>query len=299
MEAARKLNVYLYQRLLMDDYLPRILAPAVSDFLLFKGERVLSADGFLSDPLEFVPLEFSHAAFRFGHSMVRQNYFLMDGKSFTLDKLLRRGQPIPASMALDWNSMFGFAGANPANSIDTELASELSHIATDEGPVDLVFMNVHGSKALPSGGRIADLFRNKFWKLGIARVVRPDVEEALGIANLSVENLPLWVYFLIEAMCHQRSSHSSGQPPDQHRNLRDCPGRCLGPLASLIVGEVVLAGMRSAPFGIHIPPEGIANTLPNAATSELHKLLVKLGTVTVQRLVREFPSTIIQSGGTP
>jgi hypothetical protein len=288
-DAARKINVYLYQRLLIDDYLPRILAPAVTDFLLFQNERIL-----LNGQLKFVPREFSHAAFRFGHSMVRQIYTLRGG-SFSLDQLLRRGRPIPAHMALDWDAMFGASGPNLANAIDTELTSGLSKVETEREIVDLGHINIVGSVGLPSGGRIVHHLLSTapnpdLWRLGIEQVVSPDIEEVLGLKDLSADDLPLWFYFLIEAMCHERSIHRSSLSESSVSNLRDWPGRCLGPLASLIVGEVLLSAIRTSPIGVHTQPETIYEDLPAAATAELHKLLVKLGSVTVQRMVREFPS---------
>lgn len=293
-DAARKINVYLYQRLLIDDYLPRILAPSVTDFLLFQNERIL-----LNGQLKFVPLEFSHAAFRFGHSMVRQVYTLCGG-SFPLDQLLRRGRPIPARMALDWDAMFGASGPNLANAIDTELASGLSKVETGRETVDLAHINIVGSVGLPSGGRIVHHLLSTspnpdLWRLGIEQVVSPDIEDVLGLKGLSADDLPLWFYFLIEAMCYQRSIQSSSLSEDRLGSLRNFPGRCLGPLASLIVGEVVLAAMRTAPFGFHTQPEKIYDELPGAAVAVLHKLLVKLGAVTVQRLVREFPSVFVNA----
>lgn len=288
--AARMINVYLYHRLLIDDFLPRILAPRVADFLLMRGERFL-----LRGDLEAVPQEFSRAAFRFGHSMVRQRYTLLNGGSFSLDQLLRRGQPIPAQMALDWDSLFGSAGSNFAAAIDTELAAGLTRVVTDRGVLNLAEMNIRASIGLAPGPAILELLRppmthSSIWQLGLESITPLDIYEVTGLENADAWDLPLWLYFLIEAMSHQRRR---ARPPlcnGRLSPLSNFPGRSLGPLASLIAGEVLLAGMRTAPFGAFSDQRRASDDLPKVARAELNTLLLRLGRVTVQGLVREFPS---------
>ncbi|WP_169054275.1 peroxidase family protein [Nitratireductor sp. XY-223] len=69
---ARRLVTAAYRNIMVNDYLRKILNPEVRRHYL----SVLSGRGrFLDDPGDArMPLEFSHAAFRFGHSMVRGEY---------------------------------------------------------------------------------------------------------------------------------------------------------------------------------------------------------------------------------
>ena len=62
-----------YQWMIRHDYLPRICDPAVVDDVFANGRKVFEAG---ADPTEVptMPVEFSVAAFRLGHSMIRAKY---------------------------------------------------------------------------------------------------------------------------------------------------------------------------------------------------------------------------------
>lgn len=81
-EKAKELVVKHYQWMLKTDFLPRIVDPAIVDDVFENGRKVFEVDG-LGFPT--MPLEFSVAAYRLGHSMIREKY--------------------------DWNAVFGVGGA--------------------------------------------------------------------------------------------------------------------------------------------------------------------------------------------
>src|SRR5206468_3283506 len=64
----------VYRTIVFDDLLPRLLHPAVYERYCAGGEAALldHGDGRM-------PLEFSHAAARFGHCMVRDSYAINPG----------------------------------------------------------------------------------------------------------------------------------------------------------------------------------------------------------------------------
>ena len=62
-----------YQWLLRHDYLPRIVDPAVVDDVFTNGRTLVEPDAGPTD-VPTMPVEFSIAAFRLGHSMVRSAY---------------------------------------------------------------------------------------------------------------------------------------------------------------------------------------------------------------------------------
>ena len=70
---ARKRVTLHYQWLLRHDYLPRICAPTVVDSVFSKGRKLVEPDAKPTD-VPTMPIEFSVAAFRLGHSMIRADY---------------------------------------------------------------------------------------------------------------------------------------------------------------------------------------------------------------------------------
>ncbi len=67
---ARQLVRWAYQYIVLNDYLPNVCDPVVVNDIAANGVRYYSPD----NDLLFMPLEFSVAAFRFGHSMIRPRY---------------------------------------------------------------------------------------------------------------------------------------------------------------------------------------------------------------------------------
>lgn len=71
-ERARTLVVKHYQWMVLHDYLPMLLDPAVLEDVMRHGRRFFET--YPTDPHATMPVEFSGAAFRLGHSMVRESY---------------------------------------------------------------------------------------------------------------------------------------------------------------------------------------------------------------------------------
>jgi len=77
--AVQKIVRWHYQWVVVNDFLPRIIAPSVLDALKTDGaydQKKLEFYHWKSDP--FMPVEFSVAAYRLGHSMIRPGYRLND-----------------------------------------------------------------------------------------------------------------------------------------------------------------------------------------------------------------------------
>src|SRR5256885_4951736 len=120
-ERARKLVCWHYQWIIRHDYLPRIL-----DGELWQRERVprKSGNSFA------IPIEFSLAVFRFGHSMVRNAYRLnCRTKRVLIEELMALGQraePIPDDYLVEWGTFFdGLPTSGPQASsafIDTSVS---------------------------------------------------------------------------------------------------------------------------------------------------------------------------------
>ncbi len=83
---ARQLVRWAYQYVVVNDYLPNVCDRNIVKDTLFNGPRFY-APGFSGGAI-FMPLEFSAAAFRFGHSMIRPFYELNDGTQKNIEELL-------------------------------------------------------------------------------------------------------------------------------------------------------------------------------------------------------------------
>ena len=122
-ERARRLVCWHYQWIIRHDYLPRILH---NDAWHNQNDRVPRRPG-----TDFrVPIEFSVAAFRFGHSMVRNAYRLnCRRKRVVIEQLMALGQqaaPIQDDYLVEWGTFFdGLPTSGPqasSNYIDSSLS---------------------------------------------------------------------------------------------------------------------------------------------------------------------------------
>ncbi len=113
-----------YRRIVLCDYLPRIVKPEIisnvinslrngTSFYQQMNRRVNQAIE-SEEPVIAMPVEFAHAAFRLGHSQLRDRYFMKPGQSLRLfetfpkeatdlDGDLRGGQAITEETEIDWN----------------------------------------------------------------------------------------------------------------------------------------------------------------------------------------------------
>lgn len=202
---------------------------------------------FEEDP--FMPVEFSAAAYRYGHSMVRPSYFFNDfvrGKTEpnrtaifsgnrALDNLenLNGGRPLPQDWGFQWKYLFALESeANlpqPSYRIDDELVNPLGALPDPPPPTEpqemhsLAFRNLlRGVRlGLPSGEAVAR-----------AMGVTPLTPEELAVADVApsfVGHSPLWYYVLREAKVR-------------------CDGRRLGPVGGRIVAEVLIGLLWGDPL---------------------------------------------------
>jgi hypothetical protein len=168
---ARRLVVKHYQWMIRHDYLPRICDAAVVDDVFANGRKVFEADA-AATSVPTMPIEFSIAAFRLGHSMIRSAYnwnAVFSGQSGTLDLLfsfsgtsgdLGNGVRLPSNWIADWRRLYPFEQSalqvpasrfNHARKIDTLLADPLAFLPPGS----------FGAKEFPKRAMEANLaFRN-------------------------------------------------------------------------------------------------------------------------------------------
>ena len=231
---ARRLTTWHYQWLLVHEFLPQFVGPAMVDNVLRRGRRFYQPGAGAG-----MPIEFQGAAFRFGHSMIRPSYranlagnpdgspffgFLFDTTAApTADPNDLSGGCRSARRFIGWQTFFDFGDGNvkPNKAIDTTLSTPLFHlplgsIASGDHPTVLPQRTLlrHVTWSMPSGQAIARTMR--------LETLGAEAFPELAGYGLGLEaSTPLFYYLLKEAELLEG-------------------GRQLGPVGGRIVAEVLL-----------------------------------------------------------
>ncbi|MBT8052370.1 MAG: peroxidase [Xanthomonadales bacterium] len=237
-EEARRQATWHYQWVVLHDFLPMMCGKAVVDDILGKGRRFYCAEG--GEP--FIPVEFSVAAYRFGHSMIPQKIQVQKGKpSLKLfgPELGGGFKPLAnAKAVVDWNELVTTSsGANvqKAEKLDSKMARTL--LALPFIPVSdinsLASRNLLRGQAfrLPSGESVAEFMGRPTSEIDTVRLAAENI--AGSAADLS-SGTPLWFYLLVEA---EKVGRQDG-PNDFE------PGEGLGPVGARIVAETIIGLME-------------------------------------------------------
>jgi hypothetical protein len=230
---AREIVTKHYQWMLRTDYLPRICRPGVVNDVFTNGRKAFEV-GVSPTDVPTMPIEFSVAAFRLGHSMIRRAYNwnrIFDDGFGTLDLLftfsagsgdLGGGPRLPSTWIADFRRLYDFSEAgradltvpaakfNRAMRIDTRLVTPLQNLPgfpADEA--NLAFRNLTRAKMvrLATGQQMATFLNSKgvtSTKLTKAQIrVGRNGAELDGLTQPQraalLKDTPLWFYILREA----------------------------------------------------------------------------------------------------
>ena len=232
---ARRIVRFHYQWIVVNEFLPMIVGKRMA-------ERVLKKRWFFKPTGRvFMPVEFSGAAYRYGHSMVRERYGLKrapaDGPAppatpFT--ELFGR-RPLTQEHVIDWDRLFDMRPPDeiaqepdlpfdvvPSMEIDTILSPPLLTLPDGDEAVLARRNLLRGIQlGLPSGQDIADAIHAPALEPG-----ELGIDADVRFRKVLLGATPLWYYVLAEAKAHANGQH-------------------LGRVGGRIVGEV-LVGLLEA-----------------------------------------------------
>jgi hypothetical protein len=252
---ARRLVRFHYQWLVVHDYLPTVTQPGIVDEVLVNGPRFYPKRP--KDEL-FAPLEYSVAAFRFGHSMVRGRYdhnrvFGVPNALATMNQLFEftgGGFPnplagltaLPSNWIIEWDRFtdkHAADGTHFARKIDTRLVPPLLDLVnqgnTSVPPVKELLRHLARRNllrgyllAIPTGQAVArEMGVNPLTAAELTVDNTVELNTALEAGGF-VEHTPLWYYVLKEAEVREN-------------------GNSLGELGSRIVVETQIGLLRNDP----------------------------------------------------
>ncbi len=235
-EEARKVVTWHYQWAVVNDFLVHMCGrPVVSDILACGRKYYCGKE-------PYIPVEFSVAAYRFGHSMVPMKINIRNGGGLQefFGPVLGEGFSRVASQdaVVEWGELLETGGpgsVQKAEKLDTKLATDLLALPfITSGENSLATRNLlrGNSFLLPGGDKVAEYMEQP----------EKDIREVMAkIASLSnnriTEGAPLWLYILAEA-------------EEIGRQTSECDfeqGEGLGPVGARIVAEVMIGLLELDP----------------------------------------------------
>lgn len=213
-DAARARMRRIFQHVVLEDFLPTVCGKEIVQDVKTRGRQFWNPKG---AGIADLPIEFSAAAYRFGHSMIRRSYdfnlnFGKPGAVFrdhaTLDHLFRftqlsggRQRPVPENWVIEWERFF----EESARPIDATLTSGLGKLPPEGAPDvmrHLAERNLFRGFlfGLPTGQAVATA-------MGVAPLSAAQLRKALP-SELAIKQAgfdkasPLWFYVLAEAGVH-------------------------------------------------------------------------------------------------
>jgi hypothetical protein len=225
-DTARRIVRWHYQWIVIHEFLPMVVGSEMADQVL-AGRRYFTG---WDEP--FIPLEFSLAAYRFGHSLVRSDYVLQRSahKATPLFPDLSGFRWLPKRHVIDWDLFFDLPGAaaeSPQSSqlINTTIAGPLWRLPESGESLPLRTLQRGRAMGLASGQEIAAAMEESPLAEGELRL-----SDAVPVYARRVleRKTPLWFYILREA---ETATH----------------GKHLGPVGGRIVAEVLVGLLEGDP----------------------------------------------------
>ena len=257
-DEARKLLIQHYQLIVLDNFLEQICDPDIVKRIIDEGPKFFPP----ADKPFYMPLEFSVAVYRFGHSKVRASYNHFNSKQedggfgflfgFTNRRLLD-------DWVISWPSFLDAKNEDRLpRRIDTTLSARLLSLGLEQlNGHDITVENLAVRNLLrgymlrmPTGQAVATrmglipMTSEQIISVAEQIFIPPNKTQADFLKNTKfLDKTPLWFYILAEAA------------------LLGDGGRHLGPVGSTIVAEVLIGVLRNSTYSILADPDWKGPTL--------------------------------------
>jgi len=265
---AKKLTTLIFQHVAVEDYLSRTIDPDVYQYYFLDDRELQLLD--LKDELA-IPLEFSHAVSRYGHTMVREGYILKDnnvqlGELFAKNqfagKVLAKAENkkfSPNENLIDWSLFFNpirTSKDNRANTISVRSTQGLHSVqgnVDEERPIKLIMADLNASKSLATYGEILrcgklnsllkDIKDIRSSKQYFNRISFDHFDDIAGRPTPNIDNCPFWLAQLLES--------EAAPSNDVNESVRKGNADKMGFVASVVMAETIKASILSAETSIY------------------------------------------------
>ena len=232
-EEARRLTTWHYQWVVVNEYLVAVCGGYIVDEILACGRRLYCPNG--GEP--FIPIEFSVAAYRFGHSMIPPRIRVQKGggtPEIFGPELGEGFSPISSPDAVvEWGELLDTGAGTAvqrADKLDTKMTRDLLALPFIKGGIrSLAVRNLLRGQTflLPSGEKVAEAVGRP---AGEINDVRKFAQSAAGGTIDFSHGTPLWYYLLAEAEVIGRQKSETV--------FEESEG--LGPTGARIVAETII-----------------------------------------------------------
>jgi Animal haem peroxidase len=241
-DRARELVRWHYQWIVVHEFLPKVVGAKVAKRVLTTsddgGLPTVHLEHFQWQDQPFIPVEFSGAAYRFGHSMIRSDY--------VLQRRVRRGTRLfpdlaglswlPKRLVIDWERFFDLPGVDgkpqASQLINTTIVKPLWSLPVTGKALARLNLQRGWALRLPSGQCVAR-------KMGAPLLEDEELLLDDTVSRKAREELlratPLWFYVLREA---EKGLDPDGLP---------IGGAHLGAVGGRIVAEVLVGLLKGDP----------------------------------------------------
>ncbi len=290
-EAARDEVTLHYQSIVLTDFLPRLIEQGVLQDVLRNGRK------FYTDAMaDCMPIEFSVAAFRLGHSMIRPHYewnrvfnsnpggiparfellFEFSGVSGTRDPNPDADPPfaglptLPSNWVVDWTRLYDFSGVSGvATHPDLNLIREL------DANMAMALTTLPEFQRDPEVAAMPEAERTVLFSLAARNLLRGRLVElpsgqqvARAMQDAGIDFVPI-TYEEISAGPHQDILRANGleyQTPLWYYILREAKirhdGNALGPVGSRILAETFVGLIEHSRVNVLNQRPGLTFSMP-------------------------------------